>query len=260
MTPAKGLIQTVAIFAVTASLIAPAHAHFQKMVPSTNVVDPSTGRDVTFDLTFTHPMTNGPAMKMSEPIQFGMQHDGVKTDLKSSLTPKQVDGKTAFDATVSLKKPGGYAFFVEPVPYFEPSEGKFIIQYTKTIIDAFADGSDWDQMVGFPVEIEPLTRPYGIWTGNIFSGVVRHNGDPVPFAEIEVEYANDGSITLPNDSFSTQVIKADGNGVFSYAMPRGGWWAFAALIEDGTMPSPENGEAVPVERGGVIWVKTTDMP
>ena len=77
-------------------------------------------------------------------------------------------------------------------------------------------------MVGLPVEIEPLVRPTGLWTGNLFRGIVTKGGEPVPFAEIEVEYVNDGSIAAPNDAFVTQVIKADAGGVFAYAMPRAG--------------------------------------
>ncbi|MBC08002.1 DUF4198 domain-containing protein [Thalassospira sp.] len=260
MSLASGLFSKLSlslIIATTSTSVA--HAHFQKMIPSTNVVDQETGRTVTFDLTFTHPMTNGPAMTMEKPLQFGMQFNGTKTDLLDRLTAKEVDGMSAFDAEVQLKAPGGYAFFVEPVPYYEPAEGKFIIQYTKTIIDAYDAGEDWDQMVGFPVEIEPLTRPYGIWAGNVFSGMVRHNGEPVPFAEVEVEYANDGSIDLPNATFATQVTKADANGIFHYAMPKDGWWVFAALIEDGTMAAPDTNNQVPVERGGVLWVKTDLM-
>jgi cobalt/nickel transport protein len=260
MSLASGLLPKLSLsMLMTVTLANGAHAHFQKMIPSTNVVDQETGRDVSFDLTFTHPMTNGPAMQMEKPLQFGMQFNGDKTDLLGNLLPKTVDEQSAFDATVALKAPGGYAFYVEPVPYFEPSEGKYIIQYTKTIIDAHDAGEDWDQMVGFPVEIEPLTRPYGIWTGNVFSGMVRHNGEPVPFAEVEVEYANDGSIELPNATFATQVIKADANGIFHYAMPKDGWWVFAALIEDGTMAAPNSDQQVPVERGGVMWVKTDPM-
>ncbi|WP_417814435.1 DUF4198 domain-containing protein [Thalassospira alkalitolerans] len=260
MQPKPRMIKSVCLsFVISAALATTAQAHFQKMIPSTNVVSQENGRDVDIDLTFTHPMTNGPAMEMAMPLQFGVQTHGKKTDLRDKLVTKEVDGKSAFDATVTLDRPGGYAFYVEPVPYFEPSEGKYIIQYTKTIIDAFGAGEEWDQMVGFPVEIEPLTRPYGIWTGNVFRAIVRHNGKPVPFAEVEVEYANDGSVTLPNDSFSTQVIKADANGVFAYAMPRDGWWVFAALIEDGTMAAPGSTDQVPVERGGVIWIKTEPM-
>jgi cobalt/nickel transport protein len=110
-----------------------------------------------------------------------------------------------------------------------------------------------------PVEIEPLVRPTGLWTGNSFRGIVRRNGKPVPFAEVEVEFVNDGSVKAPNDAFVTQVIKADGAGVFSYAMPRAGWWGFAALVTgDKKMKSPD-GKDVSVELGGLMWVKTTDM-
>lgn len=57
----------------------------------------------------------------------------------------------------------------------------------------------------------------------------------------------------------TQVIKADGQGVFSYAMPRAGWWGFAALLEgEAPMPSPE-GDLVPVEQGALMWVQVRDM-
>ncbi|MDD3446993.1 MAG: DUF4198 domain-containing protein, partial [Zavarzinia sp.] len=66
-------------------------------------------------------------------------------------------------------------------------------------------------------------------------------------------------VTAPNDAFVTQVVLADANGTFTYAMPRAGWWGFAALTEaDETMKRPA-GEDVPVEAGALIWVKTTDM-
>ena len=55
------------------------------------------------------------------------------------------------------------------------------------------------------------------------------------------------------------MIKADANGVFSYTMPKAGWWGFAALVDgDEPMKSP-GGETVDVELGGLIWVKTVDM-
>jgi cobalt/nickel transport protein len=57
----------------------------------------------------------------------------------------------------------------------------------------------------------------------------------------------------------TQVIKAGPDGTFAYTMPRAGWWGFAALITaDTTMVNPQ-GDAVPVEQGGLIWVKTVDI-
>jgi cobalt/nickel transport protein len=113
--------------------------------------------------------------------------------------------------------------------------------------------------VGLPVEIEPLVRPYGLWTGNQFRGIVRKQGKPVPFAPVEVEWVNDGSLKAPADPFVTQVIKADAAGQFAYSMPRAGWWGFAALTEgDEPMQGPD-GQPAKVEVGGLIWVKTLDM-
>jgi cobalt/nickel transport protein len=110
------------------------------------------------------------------------------------------------------------------------------------------------------VEIEPLVRPYGLWTGNIFRGIVKRNFQPVPFAEIEVEYYNvDRATHVPAAPYVTQVIKADSQGVFSYVMPKAGWWCFAALVDgDKKMKNP-SGEMVDVELGGLIWVQTRDM-
>lgn len=242
---------------VVLSLPAAAMAHFQELIPSDDVL--VEGGAVSLDLVFTHPMDRGPTMDMERPVRFGVKRGEVVTDLMSTLEERRIDGQRAWRASDVIEEPGAGVYFVEPQPYWEPAEKKYIIHYAKVVVDGFASGENWDTMVGLPVEIEPLTRPTGLWTGNIFSGVVRKNGELVPNAEIEVEYVNDGSVVAPNPAFVTQVLKADSQGKFSYAMPRAGWWGFAALTEaDKPMKRPDGSE-VPVELGGLIWVKTTDM-
>lgn len=236
---------------------AAALAHFQEILPSTDAFGGEG--EVALDLTFTHPMDRGPVMDMARPVRFGVLTEAGEVDLLETLTEAPRDGKRGWTASYVPAEPGAYTFFVEPEPYWEPGEDKWIIHYSKVVVDAYDWGSNWDRLVGLPVEIEPLVRPYGIWTGNLFSGVVRAGGAPVPFAEVEVEWVNDGSVTPPGDAFVTQVIKADGQGVFHYAMPRAGWWGFAALVEaDGTRPDPDGAEK-PVELGGLIWVRAVDM-
>ncbi|PLX39850.1 MAG: DUF4198 domain-containing protein, partial [Deltaproteobacteria bacterium] len=154
--------------------------------------------------------------------------------------------------------PGDQIFIVEPAPYWEPAEEAFIIHLTKVVVGALGLEVGWDEPAGAKVEILPLTRPYGLWTGNIFTGVVMKDGKPLPSAEVEVEYLNEDGITPPSDSYITQVVKADEGGVFSYAMPREGWWGFAALVE-GDKKLEHEGKMYPVEIGGVIWVRTRDM-
>ena len=239
---------------------AAAQAHFQVILPDRDVVPCGERMAVKLDILFTHPMEQGPVMQMGTPSEFGVLYHGNKHDLLNLLTPHRLEGKTAFTCTWSLPEPADYVFYIAPAPYWEPAEEKMIIHYTKVVVDACEAEEGWDSLVGLPVEIKPLVRPYGLWTGNEFRGVVLHHGRPVPYAEIEVEYWNAGRrVQPPCGPFVTQVIKADGDGVFSYCMPRAGWWGFAALVEGEPMRNPE-GETVETELGGLIWVRVQDMP
>lgn len=233
-----------------ASLASPARAHFQEILPSDDVLP--DGGAVTLDLAFTHPFEGGPAMEMARPAAVGVLAHGTRTDLSDALE----ETATGWRLNHRLEEPGAAVFYVTPEPYWEPAEGKFIVHHAKVVVDAYASGEGWDATVGLPVEIRPLTRPTGLWTGNLFTGVVTKAGAPVPHAEIEVEFVNTAGIPAPNAAYITQVLRADANGTFSYAMPLEGWWGFAALIEgDDPMVSPEGAE-VPVEEGALIWVRT----
>jgi len=235
-------------------------AHFQVLIPSSDIVTAEGEKTVDIDIVFTHPMEQGPAMNMAKPKRFGVLAGGKKHDLMKTLKARMVSGKVAYNSSYKVTTPGDHVFYIEPAPYWEPAEEKMIVHYTKVVVNAYGEEKGWDAMVGLPVEIEPLVRPYGLWTGNLFRGIVRSNGKPVPFAEVEVEYYNEGrKVKIPSDPFVTQVIKADANGVFAYAMPRAGWWAFAALIDgDEKMKNPQ-GREVDVELGALMWVNCVDM-
>jgi cobalt/nickel transport protein len=237
-------------------------AHFQVLLPSTDIVEGQDSRTVELDLRFTHPMEQGPTMNMGRPRQFGVLIGGKqRIDLLDRLKPQKADGKSAFSCSLRTSIPGDYVVYVEPEPYWEAAEQKMIVHYTKVVIDVLGAEKGWDAMVGLPVEIEPLVRPYGLWTGNTFRGIVRYHGKPVPMARVEVEYFNAGlRVTPPREAFVTQVIKADTNGVFSYTMPRAGWWGFAALITGEEKMKNSAGKLVAAELGGLMWVKTVDMP
>lgn len=237
----------------------PATAHFQEIIPNQPLVTADGARTLDLALTFTHPMENGPVMPMGAPARVGVAHDGTLSDLTSTLVPVVRQGEAAYDLSYSVAAPGDHVFFIEPAPYWEPAEGKMIVHYAKVVVNAYGEEAGWDGLIGLPVEIEPLTRPYGLWTGNLFQGVVRKNGQPIPFAEVEVEFRSDGAVTAPADPFVTQVVKADANGTFTYAMPRAGWWGFAALVEADTPMTAPTGASVPVEEGGLIWVHVRDM-
>jgi len=143
---------------------------------------------------------------------------------------------------------------VEPQPYWEPAEDCYIVHYTKTVVTAFGDEEGWDKELGLKTEIVPLSKPYGLYAGNVFQGIVKLNRKSMPYAEVEVEYYNkDKKAEAPTDYMVTQTIKADVNGVFTYAVPKAGWWGFAALSK-ADKKLKYKGKDKDVEIGAVIWV------
>jgi len=245
-------------------LISPDHraaAHFQVLLPSTDIVEERDVRTIDLDLRFTHPMEQGPTMNMARPRQVAALVGGKRIDLAGQLKPRKIDGKSAYTCTLEVSNPGDYIVYVEPEPYWESAEEKMVVHYTKVVIDVLGAEKGWDALIGLPVEIEPLVRPYGLWTGNTFRGIVRYRGKPVPMAHVEVEYFNqDRRVKPPRDAFVTQVIKTDPSGVFCYTMPRAGWWGFAALVSGEEKMKNPDGKPVEVELGGLMWVKAVDMP
>ncbi len=144
---------------------------------------------------------------------------------------------------------------MEPKPYWEPTEDCFIVHHTKTVVTAFGDDEGWDNEIGLKTEIIPLSKPFGLYAGNVFQGIVKLDGQAIPYAKVEVEFYNeDEKYKAPTDYMVAQTIKADKNGIFTYATPKAGWWGFAALNE-ADFKLKHGGVDKSVEIGAVIWVK-----
>jgi len=227
-----------------------AMAHFGMIIPSDSMVMQNDNRTVNLTLSFSHPF-EGNGMELVKPALFGVMANGKKVNLLKKLKDTKFLGHTAWQISYKIRRPGVYMFYMEPKPYWEPAEDCYIVHYTKTVVTAFGDDDGWDQEIGLKTEIVPLSKPYGLYAGNVFQGIVKLDGKPVPFCEVEVEYDNkDGNAKAPTDYMVTQTIKADVNGVFTYSAPKAGWWGFAALNT-----SEEKIKGKDVEIGAVLWVK-----
>jgi len=228
-------------------------AHFGMVIPSDSMVMPADNRTVAVTLSFSHPMEMI-GMELEKPKVFAVSVNGKNEALLGILKPAKVMDHTAWTAEYPIKRPGVYMFYMEPQPYWEPAEDCFIVHLTKTVVTAFGDDEGWDAELGLKTEIVPLSKPYGLYAGNMFQGIVKMDGQPVPYAEVEVEFYNrDKMAHAPTDYMVTQTIKADADGVFGYATPASGWWGFAAL-NTADYKLKHNGENKDVEMGAVIWV------
>lgn len=268
--------QLIMVF-VFALVAGNAFAHFQMVyTPNSALEKPSV---IELRHVFNHPFADEHTMEM------GLQHDsktpapveefyvinkGKKKDLLSTLKPITWKGTTnsagGYASTYKARRMGDHLFVMKPAPYYEGNEDIYIQQITKMVVNVAGAPTDWDAELGLKAEIVPLNKPYSIWTGSTFTGIVKQNGKPVPFAEIEVEYLNhDVDITAnamgkkrfsaPQDSFVTQGIKADANGQFTFGLPKAGWWGFCAL---GAGSDTEH-KGKELSQDAVIWVEAKDM-
>jgi len=235
----------------------PVLAHFGMILPSKATVSKHDPKVLELSVLFCHPFEQA-GLEMAKPKAFGVIAGGSKEDLLGSLKQTQALGKRAWSAQYNLKRPGVYIFFVDPEPYWEPAEDKFISHYTKVVVPVFGEEEGWDKEVGQKTEIVPLTRPFGLYAGNLFQGIVKVDGKPSPYAEVEIEFYNkDKKFEAPNEYMVTQVVKADRNGVFTYAVPKEGWWGFAAL-NTADFKLKKDGKDKAVEIGAVMWVYFSD--
>lgn len=267
----KKKVFVLSIVAAMALLVTalPACAHFQMIYTPESLMD--KGGEIPLKLVFTHPFSAGHTMDMEKPLEFFVVNKEKKTDLLGTLQPIDWSGLEnsgkAFETKFRLKGMGDYVFCLVPAPYFEKNEDAYIQQITKVVVNNGSLPTDWDSELGLKTEIVPLDKPYALWKGNVFRGIVKSEGKPVPFAEIEVEYLNHkpvleknafaekAAVEAPHDAFETMTIKADASGTFAFGLPKAGWWGFAAL---GTGPDDEL-EGKELSQDAVIWVQVTDI-
>jgi cobalt/nickel transport protein len=252
-----------------------AHAHFLMMY--TPEIALNEGGTIEFDFVFTHPFDAGHTMDMEKPLEFYMvskrgENPAKKKDLTDTLKPIDWQSMTnsgkAYEASTKIRSMGDYTFVMVPAPYYEGEEDIYIQQITKLIMNVGGIPGNWNEPLGLPCEIVSMTKPYALWTGQVYRGVVLSDGKPVPGAEIEVEYLNHmpdqkknrfkkkAKIKAPHDAFTVQTIFADSDGEFSFAVPKEGYWGFAAL---GVGPVTEH-KGKEQSQDAVIWVKAIDIP
>jgi cobalt/nickel transport protein len=260
----------VALAALMAMIMtAPAMAHFQMIYTPEAALQKA--KTIDLKLVFTHPFEAGHTMDMGKPEQFFVVRKEKKKDLLKTLKPitwtSLTNSGSAYETEFKLRGMGDNVFCLVPSPYYEEEEDCYIQQITKMVVNTAGFPTDWDVEVGLPAEIVPLDKPYALWTGNVFRGIVKSNGKPVPYAEIEVEYLNHEPIMAknafaaearaeaPQDAFVTMTIKANVNGEFTFGIPKAGWWGFCAL---GVGPDDKyNGKEL--SQDAVIWVQAVDM-
>lgn len=275
------LNKPLAIFfgALLAIISVSASAHFIVMYTPQTALNRAS--DVPFNIVFTHAFAGGPTMAMEKPEKFYYSKRQSRAsapeivDLMEYLEPVDWESEdssvTAWKANIPrsvMRSLGDYQIVLEPAPYLEEEEDLYIQQFSKVIMNVGGVPGNWAETLGLPAEIEALNKPYANWTGAVFRGIVLSDGIPVPFTQVEVEYLNhpldvennkfveEATITAPHPSLEGMVILTNEFGEFSFAMPKAGWWGFAAL----TVGPERVYKGKNLSQDAILWVQAVDFP
>mgnify|MGYP000926174616 CR=1 FL=1 len=163
--------------------------------------------------------------------------NGQSTDLTASLTAGQytVDTLTAkvWEFTYKPEAPGDCIVALNTAP--EIGLNNMLNQEFLKVCLHVEEQGGWDTRTGQPLEIVPLTRPYGLEEGYVFTGQLLKGNEPLAGVSVEIEQFMTqvpAAEDLPPEPLITKVVKTDPNGVFTYTLPHPGWWIIAAYVEN----------------------------
>jgi len=243
---------------------ATASAHFYTFWPDSPNGYGRLGREVRWQCFWGHPYENI-VFDTAEPEVFAALPDGERKGLTPSGAkredPATGEMRSTFTFCHTPEQLGDTWVVVAAPPVLIEEEGEFVHDYVKQCLHVMVE-KGWDRPVGLPIEVVPLTRPYGLEPGFVFRGRVLLDGQPLPGAAVEIEQMNAfhvGEDALPRDQFGmedvpmiTRTARTDVDGYVTCTLDEPGWWIICASAESGTLEA--DGEQLPrVLRGG-LWV------
>ena len=207
-------------------------------------------------------------MDMGQPRQFYAITRNRKIDLLDKLKPVTFKGSensaAAFETTFPIRALGDYIFVLDPAPYsklsrkpLHPPDHQSLRQHGRGPVRLGRPRGSADKIV-------PLNKPTAIVAGSTFSGQVLTDGKPAANLEIEIEYMAAGAglatlspkpPTITPPPGGTLVARTDANGVFTFGIPRAGYWGFAAIGSGPAKTFKDKDQ----EEDAVIWIHANEF-
>lgn len=225
---------------------------------------PSIGQEVDLLITRMDPFRHQ-AEEMSMPQLFAvlrfdehtLPRDGVmqpeRADVLGDVEEAQYLDKKAWGANVALDKPGLYQFIIETRPWWNEAAQRYDQHYVKSVLPVYGVETGWEYPAGLPVEIVPLSRPFGLSNPCLFSGKVLDHGKARAGALVRAQRINLESCVVPSRWHEDTTVRTDDRGEFALILNRPGWWCCTAIVE-GTPLKGHDGDPRPLQIGSSIWV------
>lgn len=248
----------------------PAPAHYQVVWPQFEGCYAKPGEEVRWQYFWGHPFDM--LIDDAEPPKVFIFTPEKK---KESLEPREItlkdpasgQDRRAFAVEYKPSGMGDYYLCLESPAYFIAEEQVFWQDYVKAPLHVRAE-KGWDQSVGLPVEILPITRPYGWPAGSVFKGQALAKNKALTRATVEIEKFNGFFVPqeqLPRDRLGeenspliTRITKTDRMGYFVCTLDSPGWWIISVSAPGGKKTHER--KTYPVEMRGALWLYVEPPP
>ncbi len=226
-----------------------AWAHFPIVTPSAPFA--RKGEKTALTVAFGHPFEGDRAPAPPPAAVRVVAPSDAVHDLTPALSPRGGDADRRWVVEFTPAERGDHVFVVEGAPH--PHEGAAVVDLTKVVVNVSGVQQGWDRVLGLAVELEPLTRPYGLPVGATFRARARVAGEPAEGVRVEVEHLSpEAPAEIPPEPFVTRVEKSGVGGELAVTLDRPGWWILSFAAAAGEVDVA--GERLPRHARANLWV------
>jgi cobalt/nickel transport protein len=209
-------------------------AHFPMLIHDTPLGATNGPVTVTFAIGHPFELDFEPARRPDQLlwIDASGRQTNVTGQLKATLFRN--DTNAAGWQIVLHPSTGDHVLALDSAPTVNERQKTLYREFVKVWIHRARQGA-WHQRTGQPLEIVPLTRPYGIRPGMVFGGQLLRGNQPVADTEIYAERLNEHppeAGALPPEPLITFAVRTDSEGRFFFSPPDPGWWVVGAYVDD----------------------------
>lgn len=245
--------------AIGGACVAPVQAHFNMLLPHSAYA--KAREPVNFVYQWGHPFEHELFDAPAPESVFVLSPEGKKTTLTGSLTKSKTPGEKGVAIhrfAFTPQERGDHVFLLNTPPIWMEEERHYLQDSVKVVLHVQTQNG-WDQAAGLPIEMVPLTRPYGLRSGMVFQAQALVEGKPLAGALVEIEpYHAAPPKTLPADEHRTLTAKTDPNGVVTCTLTEPGWWCLTAQRKAGQ--KDHDGKAAALWQRATLWVFVDDKP
>jgi len=197
---------------------------------------------------------------------FALGPDGKKTDLLGNLEKdsiKAVSGekRLAYNLSYTPQRRGDHILAMTAGLQWDDESSEWLQDYVKTVLHVQAEDG-WSRRVGQPLEVVPLSRPYGVLVGDALSFRILYHNKPAAGVRVERELLSKTApapADLPSEPFIAYSANTGADGTVVFSFPTAGWYGITAIRGSGGEheESGKNGELI--ERS-TLWVYVNEKP